>query len=264
MPTAANAADRDRVAYAQVFFRDPLIGQAARAGVTHRLADGFARRGTEVRRAMSRWSSQRTGTSDEFLWSSADGTAQVAVHPGRHEDDPHWVVAVELPLQDTDLPTLARTVRDLGEWVAADFGHLTVLGDEDGVRPTMYLTSRDLRRWLPEVWHGLLFGPPYVDLIGEQRIRRAPAHAVEPTGPRRFWVALSDWDAVASADEAGEVDARRQAVHAHLGKDLFWRPDRRVYRTPGFAAAADPAQYPADRTNDRNGSGLPAGDMEVR
>lgn len=256
-----SSAASSRVAYAQVFFRNPLLGSSARAGLAHRIADGLAVHGTELRRVMGRWAQGSASRPDDFQWNSVDGAAQVAVHPG-HRDNQHCAVAVECPVHSIDLPTLARAVRDLGEWAGADFAHLTVLGDENGVRPTMYLTSRDLSRWLPEIWHGLLLGPPYVDLIGADRIRRAPAHAVEATGQRRFWVGLDAWEAVASDD--GDVDAHRRDVCAHLGPDLFWQPERRIYRTPEFAMDPDPMTGLADHSDESSRSDMPTGDLEVR
>lgn len=246
--------DTGRVAFAQLFSRDPLDRPTTRAEIVGRLTGLLVGDSTALQRATRAWSGQQTRAAGEFLWSSDGGDVQVAVHPVLYPDDSHSVISLECPLGHLDLLELVDVLRGLGERVDADLGHLTVLGRQNGVLPTMYLTPLDLRRWLPEVWHGLLLGAPYSELIGSERIRHAPAHSVERNGPWGFWVQLHPWDAVADGRCEDDNDARREKVREHLGPDLFWRPDRRVYRTPHFGvtpsspSARDPGSGSATAT----------------
>lgn len=240
-PAVSGADEAERVAFAQLFTREPLDHPVTRADIVARLADLVPGAGAALRRATLGRTDRGPSVSGDLLGSSDDGRVQAAVHPVLHPGDLHAVVSLECPLDRVDLPELVGVVRSLGERILADLGQVTVLGPEDGVVPTMYLTPRDLRRWLPEVWHGLLLGPPYVELVGRDRIRGAPAHAVEPNGAGT-WIQLAPWAEVADGSGDGGHGRRRDEVRDHLGEDLFWHPERRVYRTPDFGTApASPA-----------------------
>lgn len=234
----AGAEQVARVAFAQLFTREPLDRPVTRADVVARLADLVPDAGAALRRAVRGRTDRGPSVPGQLLGSSDDGRVQVAVHPVIHHGDLHAAVSLECPLDRVDLPDLVGAVRSLGERVRADLGQVTVLGPEDGVVPTMYLAPRDLRRWLPEIWHGLLLGPPYVELIGRDRIRRAPVHAVEPNGAGGTWIELAPWAELADGSHDAGHAVRRDQVRDHLGEDLFWHPERRVYRTPAFGPSA--------------------------
>ncbi|HEY9415151.1 MAG TPA: hypothetical protein VIQ30_10360 [Pseudonocardia sp.] len=230
--------------FVQLFTRDPLVHGTAMLQVLSRLNGLLPSDDTTLQRTV-RACLEQPAEHREFLWSSAGGALQAAVNPIFYPSDSHSVISLEVPLHLVDADELVRFVRDMGERLDADFGYATVLTELGGVLPTMSLTQLDLRRWLPEEWHGLWLGGPYLDLIGAERIRGAPAYTVERHGPRGFWLQLGPLTpARSSAERQAEQDHREQ-VRDHLGPDLFWRPDRRVYRTPTFAR---PAGRPAEGT----------------
>lgn len=229
--------------FAQLFTRDRLLAEATRTEVATRLTGLLPSDGTTMPRLAREWQGdpRRHG---EFLWSGDGGRVQAAINPICHPGDTHSVISLECPLDQVDPDEVARVLRELGERLAADFGQLTVLGPSEGVLPTMYLTPADLSRWLPEVWHALLLGAPYVELIGADRIRAAPAAVLERVGAHAFWVGLGPLS-VAGTEPARRAEQRhRDAVRDHLCPDLFWRPDRRVCRTPRFVEAVRSAGPP--------------------
>lgn len=87
-----------------------------------------------------------------------------------------------------------------------------VMSDEPPVRPV----GRDFGRFLPGVFWLNFFGPPYVDLLGEQPLRSAPN--AEPVG-NGVLVAIGDdprqWDDPATVSLG-------QTLRDHLGPELFF------------------------------------------
>lgn len=238
--------------FVQLFTRDPLVQEATRALVLARLARLLPAMGSTPQRGF-RTRPESLSERQDFLWTGEDGAIQAAVNPVFYPTDTHSVISLEIPLRLVDTGELVAFVRELGESLDADFGYVTVLAEHEGVLPTMYLTQLDLRRWLPEVWHGLLLGGPYLELIGADRIRRTPAHTVARSGPHAFWVQLGPLVVSRREPEQQAERDRRETVRDHLGPDLFWRPDRRVYRTPAFAPSGP-------RTSaGRSTEGVPAG-----
>ncbi len=230
--------------FVQLFTRDPLVHGAAMNQVLSRLSSLLPSDDTTLQRSVRACLEQPTERRD-FLWSGAGGALQAAVNPIFYPSDSHSVISLEIPLHLVDTDELVRFVREFGERLDADFGYTTVLTEHGGVLPTMSLTQLDLRRWLPEEWHGLWLGGPYLDLIGAERIRGAPADTVERSGPRAFWLQLGPLTPARGPVERQAEQDHREQVRDHLGPDLFWRPDRRVYRTPTFAR---PAGHPTNGT----------------
>lgn len=94
-----------------------------------------------------------------------------------------------------------------------------VMSDEPPVRPV----GRDFGQFLPGVFWLNYFGRPYVDLLGEQRLRSAPN--TEPVGDGVL-IAVGDdprrWDDPATV-------SLEQKVRDHLAPELFFTkgdPDR--------------------------------------
>ncbi len=72
----------------------------------------------------------------------------------------------------------------------------------------------------------MVLGPAYVEMFGAERIASAPAHLVEELGGDHFYLqltaGLSD-----PVEQPEQVDAVRQGVLDHLGRDAFWQPGQR-------------------------------------
>ena len=81
-----------------------------------------------------------------------------------------------------------------------------------------------LRRWIPDLFWGTIFGPAYVDFFGRDYLLRAPGHIVEEIAPHVVYLQLSDsiYDMVERFDKVSVV---RQRVKEYIGVDSFWRTD---------------------------------------
>jgi len=108
--------------------------------------------------------------------------------------------------------------------------------------PLLSAPEIKLRRWLPDLYWGNVFGPPYVELFGRERIESAPAHIVKQVGPDLYYLQLSE-QLEDMRDKRDEVAAVRAAVKQHLGANAFWDPalgEEHVYDVPAFAAPPAP------------------------
>jgi hypothetical protein len=85
-------------------------------------------------------------------------------------------------------------------------------------------STHELRRFLPQLYWGTLFGPAYVELFGEERLLSAPAKYVRKLDYGAIYVQLSDspYDFI---DDYPHMEAIRQRVKEHLGKNAFFDPD---------------------------------------
>lgn len=98
----------------------------------------------------------------------------------------------------------------------------------------------DLTEALPGLYWLNYFGPPYVKLIGRERLLSAPAFEVAPIG-NGVIVAL---DASAEAWRSAAYQQREQAVIEHLGKEYFFsrhEPERKTV-APDFRAEVNEAK----------------------
>ena len=122
-----------------------------------------------------------------------------------------------------------------------DFG----VANDSATYGSFYLTTHTLRRWLPDVFWGTVFGAPYVRLIGKQKLLTAPAYKVQELGDEMVYVQLSESLSDVHNDFAA-MQQRRAKVKAHLDNNIFFNPDMpegHLYNTPQFEF---PDQTPFD------------------
>lgn len=92
--------------------------------------------------------------------------------------------------------------------------------------PWLFLTPIDLAtEWLPNLFWAQIFGPPWVELFGADRLASVPAYRVEEVAPDRWLVQLTErlGDVV---DDHDRFDRIRAAAKAHLGADAFYSAER--------------------------------------
>lgn len=99
-------------------------------------------------------------------------------------------------------------------------GTLLFLLDPEKNRWSLTLTSHQLRFGLPDVFWKTYFGPPYVEMIGEDLLMSAPAFEVSRPGQGIIAIQLtSSLDDCIHQPQAVE-DARNRLID-HLGNEFF-------------------------------------------
>jgi len=99
---------------------------------------------------------------------------------------------------------------------------------ESGAVPSgnrFFLVTHVLRHWLPDVFWGTVFGPPYVALFGKERLLRAPAFSVEEIAQDTIYVQLTD-NMSDIVEASARVDDSRAEFKKHVGIDAFYEVGR--------------------------------------
>lgn len=116
-----------------------------------------------------------------------------------------------------------------------DFGYVHALADPewqsfmpfatDMLSPfNSGVTTVNLRKCIPNLSWATLFGRPYVELIGVDRILSSPAFKVERWGDNLVYVQVSP--EISDVESAfSDFNDRRNAVKRHLGDHLFFKPN---------------------------------------
>lgn len=120
------------------------------------------------------------------------------------------------------------------------------------------LTTNFLVNGVPDLFWITLLGLPYVELLGEERIRSAPAHRVEKLQDGSYLLQLTEHlgDCISKPKY---LQSRRKAVKQHLGESAFgygemWEDEPRLVptfhladgdiRTPGSTPWDNPRHPP--------------------
>lgn len=179
-----------------------------------------------------------------FLWRHrsrvrAEGAIWFA-NPGSHS-------AMYLMANGKNLPVdqMVTLVQRLGETTPADFGYVHFLTEaerssglvayDEWYPIEVGVTTHDLRKGLPSVCWGMLFGQAYLDVIGEQRIRSAPwADTCRLANGAVFCQLTTTVDEIAGDLE--DLQRRRDLIRVALGEHLFQRPGgEKAVMIPRFA-----------------------------
>ncbi len=85
--------------------------------------------------------------------------------------------------------------------------------------------THQLKHWLPDMYWGVVFGKPYVDLFGLECLLSTPAYLVEKLSDHAVYIQLSEHlqDVFEKNDQ---IDGQRELVKHHLGYDAFWSAEK--------------------------------------
>jgi hypothetical protein len=160
-------------------------------------------------------------SGDQWLWSNSIGgwiTRAVVEGIARQQ----WLLRfVHRLAAQTDIVWGAGYHQ--AEFAAAN------LDTSQGIRAV----GRDVRQFLPGIYWLNVFGHPYRELIGTERLLAAPATAVDQIGSQVIVQAYQD------AKDWADNQARRHALRTALGAEHFYDRDRpgRTHRAPDFGLA---------------------------
>jgi hypothetical protein len=119
---------------------------------------------------------------------------------------------------------------------ATKLGTVTAL-DPANRRHCLTVTSHTLKKYIPELYWVTVFGAPYVELFGRERLINAPAFLAEEIADGIVQLQLTkDIEDLESRPE--EVARRRMVIKEYLGSDAFFNPVRShdaQYQTPEFS-----------------------------
>jgi hypothetical protein len=156
----------------------------------------------------------------------------------------HSSIYIKIPRRTFDIESAMKLVRVLRKDFAIDLSYVHVTHDTDfdnreryraHVEPLIVgLTTHCLREGLPDVPWAMLFGPPYVDLFGRERLLTTPAAHVEETAGGVYVQLTASITDVATHRES--YLAAQEAATAHLDCDAFRRtPPSASLRVPEFS-----------------------------
>lgn len=105
--------------------------------------------------------------------------------------------------------------------------------DFDNIGCTYF--SLQVRRFLPQLQWATVFGRPYVNLFGREKLLSAPAAVVEELGEDTIFIQLTPKVTDVANDLEGYF-ALRSRVKDHIGSDAFFDPAKGPigYRVPEF------------------------------
>lgn len=109
--------------------------------------------------------------------------------------------------------------------------------DKRATQFNFFLASKDLKRRIPDVYWATVFGRPYLELFGEERLLSAPAFRKEVLSEGTVLLQISER---LSEVGTGKFSSARERAISHLGENAFFRPAAEVdgdYRAPTFAFA---------------------------
>lgn len=163
----------------------------------------------------------------------------------RHGAEPqHSTISLKFELDDTREPDLVSAlpgfVKALAVTVNADFGLLHLMSESEVERALrsgtariidrrrrtadFHLTTRDLRRFIPDLYWGSLLGRPYVERFGREHLLQTPATAVEELENGSIWLQLTQKisDVAMHPENFNRV---RDVAKLHLDKNSFFDPE---------------------------------------
>jgi len=171
----------------------------------------------------------------------------------------HAKIGFTSELGKIDQTTLLGYLKTASEYSKADFAFVDVLAEQyrdfaiaSGSAPYgerfMFFTHL-LRHWLPDVFWGTVFGPPYVRLLGKDRLLSAPAYLVEELGAETIYVQLTE-NLTDVVEDGNAIQSFRTAFKQHFRDDVFFVPEKAydrsergpvgdVFATPVFELIAD-------------------------
>jgi hypothetical protein len=143
-----------------------------------------------------------------------------------------------------------RTIRTIARSWLPDFGYVHASGPADldlsSVPPNSTrwrrtnpyaqgIATQSIKHGLPGFCWAMLFGPPYVEIFGRERLRSVPAQVVEELRPDLFLIQLTATLDTYERDREAIIQASEQAM-THLGRDAFvGEAGERARLVPQFA-----------------------------
>lgn len=185
-----------------------------------------------------------------FFWKGRRGVSEGSVWPDSVPNHSAlYLTGKSIPML---LPRAVQFLLQASQVVRPDFAYLHLLTETE-FRSRDYhmchpysigIVTQELRKYLPDLEWGMVFGPPYVRMFGRQTLLSAPVFIAHEIGEETIYVQLTDSLRDLQTDY-DRVDQVREATKDHLGRDAFLdttygltqiynSPPAGRYRTPDF------------------------------
>lgn len=175
---------------------------------------------------------------DPFLWRRSRPRTWGSVNLGkglRHSD-----IYISSQIRQQVMKDLLCLVEGLARETQADFAYVHGKIREDPAMTNAVpsfgggLTTHELRRGLPGLCWVTIFGAPYVELFGRDRLLQSPAYVVREIDDGHVYIQLSE-DIADLTERYVEVDAVREKIKRHLDCNAFFQQGgEESYNVPPF------------------------------
>jgi len=169
------------------------------------------------------------------LWKSPKSVVQLGSHVADYK---HGSMSADFTADAFALDELSPFVCDVAAVLQPILAVVHLLNEHDnaadvakGARvnaadePAFGVYAKDLASGLPDFYWGMVFGRPYCELFGIDRLLETPAHTVKRLGESIPYVQLTA-DVKDCEHNHGAVMQARQRAKKHLGLEAFM-PDER-------------------------------------
>lgn len=192
----------------------------------------------------------------DMLWARKDPDASGVIVQQYGKTYIHGAFQLDAEADSVEQPRIIELLQGMSGLLGADLGILHLVTPHDLALGSLTHTlaraakkevaftptTHVLRRWLPDMYWGMIFGPPYVELFGKAKLLSAPAAIVQELSPDHIYLQLTDAITDLKTDFQ-KVDEVRKAVKAHLNHSAFFEPEagpKHKYQTPRFLLEKEP------------------------
>lgn len=116
------------------------------------------------------------------------------------------------------------------------FVHVFPKVEHEKKQPILNMSSFVMRESLPNLYWLTVFGRPYIELFGKDRLLSTPAALVKALAGDIVYIQLSE-DVMDNRSQPEHVEAVRMTAKKYLDSNVFLDPElgpNHTYRTPGF------------------------------
>lgn len=171
----------------------------------------------------------RGGQASSLYWSRAKKTKAWGAFSVPIHNNMHAMEVIHSELEQTDQNKLVEYVKKVCTEFNAD---LTIIDIEvndswslanphiGGVEPT----TDQLRNWLPDMYWGVVFGKPYIDLWGD-KLLNVPAFKVEKLSDELIFIQLTE-NISDVVEKSEETRIKREEVKSFLNNYVFYTPEK--------------------------------------
>ena len=162
---------------------------------------------------------------DTFMWRRRKPKSWGGIYMSRTPEPVHGAVNLEGTAGTAELNAdLVRFLKMTAIGLGADLGLIDAAPTKpDGTEGCLAVTTWDLRKGLPDLYWGTVFGKPYVELFGAERLAQVPVARREELAPGVFYLQLTD-DLEDVRARPQLVEQARAVAKQSLGIDAFAEP----------------------------------------